>query len=177
MKHIPARLLSASALTLTLGAALGGCSSAEPLTVSEAWAATTVGAEDPTETGVYLVIDNPGDDDVTLESASSPAAGHVVLHETTVVGGETSSEEVDGITVTAGRGKVLEPGGYHVMLLGLTEPLEVGDRVEVTLAFSDGTDRTLDVPVKEADGHDHVHADDHVQEHADDHVQEHEHTH
>jgi hypothetical protein len=43
---------------------------------------------------------------------------------------------------------VLKPGGYHVMLMKLTRPLAAGDEVTLTLDFSDGTTRTLTVPVK-----------------------------
>lgn len=155
-RNIPGRRTPALAgVLLALGLAAGACGRAEAApSVEDAWAATTVGSDDPTETGVYLVVENTGEEDVVLQGASSPVAGSAVLHETT---GE-ESVEVDGITVTAGRGKVLEPGGFHVMLLDLTEELEVGEEIEVTLEFSDGTDETLTVPVKEGDGHDHTHA-------------------
>ena len=52
-----------------------------------------------------------------------------------------------GFTVPAGGELVLQPGGEHVMLMGLTTPLESGTTATVTLATSDG-DIVLTVPVR-----------------------------
>jgi hypothetical protein len=58
--------------------------------------------------------------------------------------------EVDGgIQLTADETVAFEPGGYHVMLLDLAAPLEVGDEFDVTLEFADSDDVTITVPVEE----------------------------
>jgi copper(I)-binding protein len=54
-----------------------------------------------------------------------------------------------GIELTADESVTFEPGGYHVMLLDLAEPLEVGDEFELTLEFADNDDVTITVPVEE----------------------------
>ncbi len=59
-------------------------------------------------------------------------------------------QEVDGgLELTAGETVTFEPGGYHVMLLDLAEPLEVGDEFDLTLQFEDNDDVTITVPVEE----------------------------
>jgi copper(I)-binding protein len=59
-------------------------------------------------------------------------------------------QEVDSIAVPAGGTVALEPGGYHIMLLGLTEDLVVGDSIEVTLEFESGVTETVTAEVQEA---------------------------
>lgn len=127
--------------------------------VSDAWVRATVGTEDPSMTGAFMAIDNPGEDDVTLTGAASPVAGKVEIHEMAMVDGSMVMRKVEGgLTVEAGYGQVLMPGGNHVMLMGLTEELAAGDEVDLTLEFSDGSTEELTVPVKEfteEEGHYH----------------------
>ena len=129
------------------------------VTIEDPWVRATTGTEDPTMTAAFFVVDNETDEDVTLESASSPAAGMVQLHEMAEVDGEMVMREVEGgIVVKAGGGQLLQPGGYHVMLMKLQQELEPGDEVELTLTFSDGTTEEVTAPVKEfteEEGHYH----------------------
>jgi copper(I)-binding protein len=57
---------------------------------------------------------------------------------------------VDGLPLPAGETVTLEPGGYHIMLLDLAEPLEVGDEIEVTLDFENADDMNMTVEVAES---------------------------
>ncbi len=57
--------------------------------------------------------------------------------------------EVDSIELPAGEMVELKPGGYHVMLLDLVKPLEVGDEIELTLTFEKAGDRTVTAEVRE----------------------------
>jgi periplasmic copper chaperone A len=41
----------------------------------------------------------------------------------------------DGLTLPPGKSITLAPGGYHIMLMGLTAPLKSGEKVPVTLTF------------------------------------------
>ncbi len=59
----------------------------------------------------------------------------------------TMQELTDGLALNAGETVTFEPGGYHVMLLDLVEPLEVGDEIELTLQFAEAGDTTLNVDV------------------------------
>jgi len=58
-------------------------------------------------------------------------------------------QEIDKLEIPAGETVKLEPGGYHVMLIDLVEPLEVGQTFDVTLTFEKAGDKTVTVEVKE----------------------------
>ena len=66
------------------------------------------------------------------------------------MGAMIMQELTDGLELTAGETVTFEPGGYHVMLLDLVEPLEVGDEVEVTLEFAETDSYTTTVEVAES---------------------------
>jgi len=67
----------------------------------------------------------------------------------TTMGGMLEMRPVDEIPVPAGGSVSLEPGGYHIMLLELAAPLEVGATVEVTLTFAEAGDLVLEAEVRD----------------------------
>ena len=71
--------------------------------------------------------------------------------DTTMAGGEGEMmmRPVAFIELPAGVAVELKPGGYHIMLLNLVEPLEVGTSFELTLVFEHAGQITIDVPVLE----------------------------
>lgn len=97
-------------------------------------------------TGSFMTITNNGEEDVTLTGGSSPIAGIVEIHE--VIDG-VMLPMADGLVIPAGESVKLRMGGYHVMLLELTEEVKAGDETEVTLRFSDGSEQTITAPVKD----------------------------
>ncbi|TDW86279.1 hypothetical protein EV647_6359 [Kribbella sp. VKM Ac-2566] len=117
--------------------------------VEDAWVRATTGAKDTTMTAAFLSLTNPGDTDVKLTSATSPVAGVVQLHEMAMQDGKmVMREKAGGITVPAASHAHLSPGGDHIMLMSLKQPLNPGDEVPLTLKFSDNTTHDLKVPVK-----------------------------
>ena len=83
----------------------------------------------------YLTIRNGGPDNDRLIAVSSPVASAVQVHQSLMVAGEAQMREQKNLVVPAGGSLVLEPGGYHLMLLDLKAPLVAGQRVPVTLQF------------------------------------------
>jgi copper(I)-binding protein len=59
-------------------------------------------------------------------------------------------ELTDGLALEADELVSFEPGSYHVMLLGLVEPLEIGDEFDLTLEFANADDVTVTVEVAES---------------------------
>ena len=57
--------------------------------------------------------------------------------------------QVERIALPAGETVAPEPGGYHVMLLDLAAPLEIGDTFELTLDFETAPDQVVTVEVAE----------------------------
>jgi len=194
----PARVLALSASALLLTAGLVACGEEDDTTaattdagsslvVGDPWVRATAGTEDTSMTAAFMTIDNTGDEDVTLVGASSDIAGSVEIHEMLMVDGAMAMQAMEsGLVIEAGRGKVLEPGGYHVMLMGVTTELAPGDEVDLTLELSDGSTQELTVPVKEfteEEGHyhepgtdeDHSHGDEDSDTDEDEHSSDHSH--
>ena len=86
--------------------------------------------------------------DTTLVGASSPAAKIVEIHRMAMDGGVMRMSAVDKLALPAGKTVKLEPGGYHVMLMGLVAPLKEGDSVAITLALKDKDGKPWSVDVK-----------------------------
>jgi copper(I)-binding protein len=79
---------------------------------------------------------NHGDAADRLLSAESPAAEKVEVHRMSMKGGVMSMGPLPEGVVLPPHGEVtLEPGGVHLMLLGLKEPLVEGKSLQVTLHF------------------------------------------
>ena len=98
----------------------------------------------------YMTIMNEGGSDDILLNADSDVAEAVELHETTI--GENDVMQmrpVENIAVPAGGSATLEPGGKHVMLMGLQEGLVVGDTFDLTLNFEKSGPQTVQVEVTE----------------------------
>lgn len=101
----------------------------------------------------FLTVLNGLETPVQLLSAASDVAAVVELHETTNVDGVMKMEpHPEGFAVGAGEGLVLQPGGKHVMLLGLVKPLATGDSFDLTLTFDGADPITVSVPVVEMMG-------------------------
>ena len=99
--------------------------------------------------GAFATIVNNGQAADRLVSASSPAAKTVELHETVDENGVMKMvHHPEGWEIPAGGTLELKPGGKHIMLIGLTAPLEAGKKIQVTLNFEKAGAQTIDVPVK-----------------------------
>ena len=125
------------AVIFLLAAWLLGCSAAataQPPSVTDAWVRPSTGTDAPT--AAYLSITNATGRDDALVGASTPAAASVEIHETsTDMGGMTGMHPVSRVAVPAGTTVQLAPGGTHLMLTGLTQPLLAGTTVELDLVF------------------------------------------
>jgi copper(I)-binding protein len=64
-------------------------------------------------------------------------------------GAMTMRELEDGLVLPAGETVNLEPGGYHVMLLDLPDPLETGETFELTLEFENGESQVVSIEVRD----------------------------
>lgn len=85
--------------------------------------------------GAYLTVENKGTTPDRLVAASSPVAGIVEVHEMVMDGSVMKMRAIPGIDIKAGAKVELKPGGYHVMLMELKQPLKKGDRFPLTLTF------------------------------------------
>lgn len=92
-----------------------------------------------------IQIDNGSD---RLVSASTPSAKRVELHEHTNDNGIMRMREVEsGFPVSQDQPLHMKPGGYHIMLMGLSEPMVADTEITLNLRFASGTETTIQVPV------------------------------
>lgn len=104
-------------------------------TAADAWARPGLAGG---TSAVYLTITNPGTSDDALVSATSTDATAEVHESSTDASGMMSMAKVEEILIPGGGAVTLEPGGFHVMLMGLQHDLKVGETIEVGLVFRDG---------------------------------------
>ena len=83
----------------------------------------------------FMAISNRGAAADRLLSTTSPAARTLELHSMTHDGDVMRMRSVEGIEIPAGQTVTLRPGGLHLMLVGLAQPLRQGETVPVTLRF------------------------------------------
>lgn len=120
----------------------------EGLVVTDPWARASV-----TTTGAaYLVIENRGATGDTLLEVRSGAAEKVEIHTMTMDGMVMKMRRLDALPIEAGETVRLAPGGYHLMLMGLGEPLAEGMSIPLILVFEKAGDVEISAPVHAA-GH------------------------
>ena len=125
------KIIGALALTLAVATA---AQAAAPLAVSGAWSRPAVAGTN----GVgYLVVTNRGKADA-LVKVESPLAARIEMHSSSMAGGVMSMQKEARVPVPAGGQAAFAPGGYHLMLIGLTRTLTPGDKVPATLTFASG---------------------------------------
>ncbi|MBT9499644.1 MAG: copper chaperone PCu(A)C [Burkholderiaceae bacterium] len=128
------------------------------LVSAAALAQTTVQVEDPwvrgtvtgqPATGAFMRLTPSAH--ARLVAARSPVAGVVEIHEMAMDGDVMKMRQIPGLDLAAGRTMELKPGGYHVMLMSLKQPLKGGQSVPLTLIFEDERgkrfEQTLAAPV------------------------------
>lgn len=138
----------------------GGKVTIGALSVEGAWTRAT--AEGAKVGAGYLTIRNTGGSADTLISVDTAAAGRSEIHDMTMTDGVMRMRRMaDGVEIPAGGSVELKPGGMHLMLLDLKQPLVEGGRVVVKLTFKSGATGEVSLPVRglgatgNDDGHSH----------------------
>jgi copper(I)-binding protein len=104
------------------------------LVISQAWSRATPGGAKIA--GGYLTIENKGSTPDRLVGGAGEVAAKVELHEMAMNNGVMTMRPLDkGLTIEPGKAVKLAPGGLHLMLIDLKNPLKQGDKVPLTLEF------------------------------------------
>lgn len=99
----------------------------------------------------YMMLTNFTDQNVALIGASSDVAAAVEIHLSSMgADGTMQMAQQESVAIPAGAALELKPGSYHVMFIGLTKDLVVGDEITLTLHFDGYDDLTLTLPVQDA---------------------------
>jgi copper(I)-binding protein len=135
---------NAARAALALLAGLAAAAAHAQVTVADAWVRGTVTGQKAT--GAFMQIQSAAD--TALVAAASPVAGVVEIHEMKMDGGVMKMGAIRSLAVPAGKTTELKPGGYHVMLMELKQPLKEGETVPVTLTFEDKAGRKQSLEIK-----------------------------
>ena len=137
--------LVALALMVFARAHAGAPLASEHVRIMEPWSRALPAVS--TNGAAYFVAANEGGKDARIVEGRSPIAKRVELHTHTMEDGVARMSRIEGgIVVPAGGSVTLAPGGIHVMLMNLNEPLAAGKVFPLTLTFEDGS--TMDVEVR-----------------------------
>ena len=142
------RLIIATVLALGLGgtALAVDMASVGDIMIHAPWARASIG--NTPNSSAYMTLENMGAEPDHLVGSSSPVAKKVQLHTHIMENGVAKMRPVDSIEVAPGSPTVLEPGGLHLMLMGLTKKLGEGGTFPLTLEFEHAGEVTIEVPVK-----------------------------
>ncbi|HDZ55417.1 MAG TPA: copper chaperone PCu(A)C [Pseudomonas xinjiangensis] len=83
----------------------------------------------------YLRIENHGQTADSLLGVRSPIAEYAQMHEHLHVDGLMKMQQTERVDIASGQTVIFEPGGLHIMLFDLREPLVSGDEFPLTLDF------------------------------------------
>ncbi len=142
-------------LLTVLALAFAGCGGGDDISIDGEWARNSPKRAD--RGAVYMNIESADGDRLVSASVDSSIAAKVEVHETVPVDGETNEEgmammmmqEVAAIDLPAGETVVLKPGGLHIMFIDLARPLELGEKIDLTLNFENYGEMVLEVEVAE----------------------------
>jgi periplasmic copper chaperone A len=123
---------------------------ASTVTIENQWANSA-------ETGmaaVFGTFSNKGGHEARIVSGESPIAGRVEIHEVVpdASGAMTMRPKEGGFAVPAGGTRELIPGGDHLMLMDLKQPLQPGADVSLTVVFEDGSTLPVTAQIRDFAG-------------------------
>jgi len=138
------------AITLITALVLSACgteSTGPKISVEDAWARPVPAAGG--NGAVFFRLVNTGNEADQLLGGESPVAGSVEVHKTSMEEGVMRMEHIPGLELPAKGEVLLEPGGYHVMLIGVNTSLALGDTLPITLRFEKSGEIQMEVQVRE----------------------------
>lgn len=117
------------------------------LSIAHPWSRQT--APGQSVGGAFMTIANAGAQPDQLLGGSTPAAERIEIHSMSMDGGVMRMRPLpDGLPVPAHGALTLQPGGFHIMLIGLKQPLALGTRIPVTLRFRRAGAVTVELAVE-----------------------------
>ncbi len=144
--------------------ALAACGGDDPITIEGQWARTSPAMA--SMGAAYMSISASEGDQLVGVSVPASVAARAEIHEMVPADmdhsmddsmdddemamdmGAMVMQQIMALDLPAGQTVNLEPGGYHVMLIDLAEPLVEGESFEVTLDFAEAEDLTVEVVVR-----------------------------
>ncbi|MEU7941192.1 copper chaperone PCu(A)C [Microbispora bryophytorum] len=124
-----------AAATATAASPAPASAAVAPLSISDPWVKTARSGM----SAAFATLVNTTDEAVTVVAASTPVSSSVELHEVVGDGGSTTMRRKQGgFVIPAGGRHVLQPGGDHIMLMGVRTAVEPGVEVPFMLTLKGG---------------------------------------
>ena len=130
--------------TLVAATFFGAAAHAQNVAVTDTWARATVQGQKAT--GAFMKL--TAKDGAKLIGASSPVAGVTEIHEMKMDKDVMKMSAIGALNLPAGQAVELKPGGYHVMLMDLKQPLAKDSTVPLTLQFQDAKGNKSQLEIK-----------------------------
>ena len=131
-----------------MGMVHGGCPAGQSFTagdISVTGAFSRATLPNAKSGGGFMTVTNAGTEPDRLIGATTENAARSEIHQMQMDGDMMKMNEVEGgLEIPAGGSVALEPGGYHVMLMGLKQPLKADECLQLTLTF----EKAGDLPVQ-----------------------------
>jgi periplasmic copper chaperone A len=142
------RVVAVAAVLCALAgvARAGSTASVGAITIRDPWARASMGQAGTS--AVYMTLEARGDEGDRLVAAASPLAASAALHTHIVEGGVAKMRPVAAIEIAPGAPTVLEPGGLHIMLVGLDQKLVEGGTLPLTLTVEHAGSIELEAPIR-----------------------------
>lgn len=134
------------ALATAFAFAAGSAFADSQVKVDNAWARATVPGQQVG--GAYMDITSSVP--AKLVAVDSPVAGAVEIHSMAMKNGVMEMRKLDGLDLPAHKTVKLTPGGFHIMLRNLKQPLKAGESIPLTLTVQEGNGTAAKVQVEAA---------------------------
>jgi len=103
-------------------------------------------------TAAYMTLHNATASDIRILAVTCDAAAKSDLHDTRMQDGKMVMYHLDSVLVPAHGQFSFTPGHAHIMLMGLHNPLKVGQHVNIVLHLADGDSIRVRAPVRDMRG-------------------------
>ena len=113
-------------------------------------------------TAAYGSLMNHGSDTVTIVNVTSTTGTEAQMHDVIADGDQRKMMQLNSVDIAPGESLVFEPGGRHIMLLGITDAPEEGGDLALCAVSAMGTETCTRAPVTrqapgETEPHGHHH--------------------
>ena len=96
----------------------------------------------------FMILHNHGMEEKILVKVHSDLASAVELHNHIMADGMMKMRRIDSVVIPGHSQVELKPGGLHIMLIGLSRNLQVGEQVSIELEFADSERLAVTAPVQ-----------------------------
>jgi periplasmic copper chaperone A len=143
-------------IVLALAPLLSGCAATGSggVEVRDAWVRPAAQGRNG---AVYFALENHSSQTQELIGVASDIADAVEIHESKMSGDVMEMHQLESVSLAPGTEVKFEPGGLHMMLIGLKKELKNGDEIDITLQFKNLEDLLVPIPVRDAPSHEGSH--------------------